>query len=161
MTDPNSYLGRLRAFVGTRLLMLPSVRAICLDGNGRVLLQRRRDFGNWGLPGGSPEPAESVVDGIAREVMEETGLTIGRVRAIGFASDPATEVVVYPHGDRAHAFSLILLVEEWSGELRPTDPETLALDFFDPSDLPAMEPCQHRTVEAYLEYRRTGEFQLY
>jgi ADP-ribose pyrophosphatase YjhB (NUDIX family) len=159
--DPNSYLAQIRSLVGSRLLLLPSVRAICLDDGGRVLLQRRRDFGDWGLPGGSPEPGESVAEAIVRETLEETGLRINGLRPVGFASDPASEVVTYPNGHQVHSFSLILHATEWTGELSPTDPETTALEFFDAAALPPMQECQRRTVEKFLEFQRTGEFQLY
>jgi 8-oxo-dGTP diphosphatase len=159
--DPHSYIGEIRELVGSRLLLLPSVRAICLDQRGRVLLQKRRDFGNWGLPGGSPEPGESVEEAIVREVLEETGLHISGLRPFGFASEPSTEVVTYPNGHQVHSFSLLLHAAEWTGQLQATDPETVALEFFDPSALPAMHECQRRTVEKFVEFQRTGTFQLY
>ena len=161
MLDPESYIGQLRALVGPRLLAMPSVRAVCEDSRGRVLLQKRRDFDNWGLPGGGPEPGESISDAIVRETLEETGLTISGFRPVGFASDPATEMVTYPNGHRVHSFSLIVHATGWTGRLEAAHPETVALDFFDPGRLPEMHECQRRSVEKFLEYRRTGEFQLY
>ena len=50
--------------------------AIIRDKNGRVLFQKRSDYGNWGLPGGAMEPGESVEDTMKREVYEETGLEV-------------------------------------------------------------------------------------
>ncbi len=47
--------------------------------DGRVLLIRRssppRD-GQWSLPGGAQEPGETFAEACAREVREETGLTV-------------------------------------------------------------------------------------
>jgi ADP-ribose pyrophosphatase YjhB (NUDIX family) len=64
------------------------VAAVVLDGEGRILLQRRSDNGLWGLPGGSVEIGEAVRDAIKREVREETGLTVEVVRLIGVYSNP-------------------------------------------------------------------------
>ena len=57
---------------------LIGVGAVVVD-EGRVLLVRRAREplkGHWTLPGGLLELGESVVDGVAREVREETGLIV-------------------------------------------------------------------------------------
>lgn len=50
--------------------------AIIRDNQGRILLQRRSDYGNWGLPGGGMEAGESIEETMIREVLEETGLEV-------------------------------------------------------------------------------------
>ena len=57
------------------------------------MLQQRSDGGQWGLPGGSVEVGESVVEAIAREVREETGLIVKARRLIGVYSAPALQLV--------------------------------------------------------------------
>jgi ADP-ribose pyrophosphatase YjhB (NUDIX family) len=56
---------------------LISATAVIRDNAGRVLLVKH-SYGrrNWELPGGSIERGEAVVDGVIREVREETGLEI-------------------------------------------------------------------------------------
>jgi len=47
--------------------------------NGRVLLIRRRFeplAGRWSLPGGALEVGETLAEGLAREMKEETGLDV-------------------------------------------------------------------------------------
>lgn len=53
-----------------------SVAAAITNDEGRVLAIRRRDNGQWEPPGGVLELDEPIVDGLVREVREETGLTI-------------------------------------------------------------------------------------
>lgn len=50
--------------------------------DGRVLVIRRRDNGTYQAPGGVLEHEERVEDGVAREVLEETGY---EVRALNLA----------------------------------------------------------------------------
>lgn len=50
--------------------------AIIRDEQGRILLQRRSDYGDWGLPGGGMNAGESVEETMIREVYEETGLVV-------------------------------------------------------------------------------------
>jgi 8-oxo-dGTP diphosphatase len=53
-----------------------SVAAVVVDDIGRALLIRRRDNGHWEPPGGVLELGEKIIDGLRREVAEETGLHV-------------------------------------------------------------------------------------
>lgn len=54
----SSYLSNLRAKIGPALVLMPGVAGIVRDVEGRVLLQRRTDNGEWSLPAGSVDPGE-------------------------------------------------------------------------------------------------------
>ena len=60
-----------------------SVAAVVTDGTGRVLVIRRRDNGEWQIPGGILELDETPQDGVRREVLEETGVEIEPERLTG------------------------------------------------------------------------------
>jgi ADP-ribose pyrophosphatase YjhB (NUDIX family) len=104
--------------------------------DARLLLQQRADGGQWGLPGGSVEIGETVTQAISREVREETGLDVQRGRLIGVYSDPAFQVLQYPDGQVWHYVNLCFECTILGGVFTTSD-ETLALDFFSPSELPA------------------------
>jgi 8-oxo-dGTP pyrophosphatase MutT (NUDIX family) len=60
-----------------------SVAGIITDDHGRALLIQRRDNHRWEPPGGVLELAESIHDGLRREVREETGLDVEPVTLTG------------------------------------------------------------------------------
>ena len=60
-----------------------SVAAVITDDHGRALLIQRRDNQHWEPPGGVLELAETIQDGLRREVAEETGLEIEPIALTG------------------------------------------------------------------------------
>lgn len=121
----------------------PSVSAVIFDRRGRLLLQRRSDGGQWGLPGGSVEIGESVSAAIRREVAEETGLDVAVGRVVGIYSDPRRQVVRYPDGNVWHYVNVCFECAVRGGALQLSD-ETLALRYFAASGLPRTLLPNHR-----------------
>ena len=157
----DSYAGQLRALVGHRILLMPGARIVIERDDGKILLQLRSDFGVWGLPGGMPEPGDSITETIIREVLEETGLTINSCQPFGFGSDPGRETFTYPNDDKAQHFVLNFYATAFSGTPVVDNNETLQLGWFFPDELPDMLPNMRRSVEAFLEFKHTGAFQVF
>ncbi len=113
------------------------VGVVIRDQSGRILLEKRRDCGVWGLPGGRVEPGESVMEAAEREIKEETGLSIHVTGLIGVYSDPHERIVTYPdNGDVVHLVDIVLDARIVSGTLTCSE-ESEELRFFDPAALPS------------------------
>lgn len=161
MTDfAESYLGRLRQSVGSTLLLVPSARLIVENEKGQILLQHRRDFDTWGLPGGNAEAGEDLYSLIIREALEETGLTVIDVKPYGFANDPEHETIKFPNGDISQYFAMLFYTRTYSGTPHAADDESFAIGWFMPDDLPPMAVNHARSVEAFYRFRETSEFQF-
>ena len=135
----------------------PSVSAAIFDRRGRVLLQRRSDGGQWGLPGGSVEIGESVVEAVVREVREETGLTVTVRRLVGVYSHPRHQVFRYPSGLSWHYVNVCFECAVRAGTLQTCD-ETLDLRYFPPDRLPRPLLASHRARIRDAGARRVAPF---
>lgn len=111
--------------------------------DGRILLQRRSDNGNWNLPGGGVDIGESLTTALHREVLEETGLTVGVTRYVGVYSDPLETTLAYADGRVLHYIAHVLECRVTGGALR-VNYESLELGWFDPHALPEPFSPQHR-----------------
>jgi 8-oxo-dGTP pyrophosphatase MutT (NUDIX family) len=61
--------------------------AIICDGKGRFLMGKRKDTGKWTCAGGHLEKGELPLEGLAREVKEETGLDIKKADLVTIKYD--------------------------------------------------------------------------
>jgi 8-oxo-dGTP diphosphatase len=76
---------------------IPCVGAVIKDAAGRLLLVKRGHepgAGLWSLPGGRIEPGETDQQAVAREIMEETGLTVQSRRLLGAVELPGPDGTV-------------------------------------------------------------------
>ena len=98
--------------------------------DGRIVLIRRSDSGKWGLPGGMIDWGEDIPNAASRELEEETGLKLIKIRRLrGVYSDPKRD-------PRIHSISVLLEVEA-EGELEPEDKlEILQVKAFTRDELP-------------------------
>jgi 8-oxo-dGTP pyrophosphatase MutT (NUDIX family) len=130
--------------------------AVLFDAAGaKVLLTRRADNGHWCLPGGALEPGESAAEGCAREMLEETGLTVAVTRLIGVYSDPHM-ALTYGDGQLFHLVSLVFEVERLAGEPGLSD-EVTEIGWFGPDDLPALQMMDHHRVRLADAFARRPE----
>jgi 8-oxo-dGTP diphosphatase len=119
--------------VARHLLRRPVVGIVAAarTGDGRWLLIRRSDTGQWALPGGTLEWGETFRDAVTREVFEETG---ARVLALG----ELLGVYSGPERDpRFHAVTVVVAAtvsEPGPTEVNPV--EITEVKLFGDSELP-------------------------
>ncbi len=117
-----------------------------IERGGEYLLARRRDIGLWNLPGGGMEASETVEDGLAREVMEEIGVTIRVVRLVGVYSKPQKNEIV-----------MTFLCKLASDQEPGTSDEVSEVGWFRPDRLPddTLPKHRQRVADAALGQRET------
>jgi ADP-ribose pyrophosphatase YjhB (NUDIX family) len=106
---------------------------IPLLSDGRIVLVRRRDNGRWGLPGGMVDWGETVTATVQRELAEETGLELVKIRRL---------VGVYSAPDRDPRLHSICIVVEADVEGTMQVQDTLEISevkAFLPTSLPEEE----------------------
>ena len=152
----------LREKIGHDLLWLMGVSGYVEDEQGRVLLGRRSDTGEWAMVYGINEPGEEPADTVAREVKEETGVDVVVTDLVSVKS--SRKVLTYANGDNTmymdHSF-LCALKPGGNAEPYVGDEESLNVGWFELDDLP--EPLAASTVERlklfrrYLDNKRRGD----
>jgi 8-oxo-dGTP pyrophosphatase MutT (NUDIX family) len=140
----SDYLRGIRARLGHELLLMPAVSCIVVDVAGRVLLHRARDTGRWHTIGGVLEPGEAPAVAAAREVLEETGVTVTVERLVGVYVTPE---VVYPNGDHAMYVVTACRGRPVAGEPIVNDDESLEVRYFASDELPTLRPDQALRVQ--------------
>ena len=106
-----------------------------------VLLTRRTDNGRWCLPGGGMDPGESAAEACAREVVEETGLTVQVGKLVGVYTTP-NMVIVYADGNRIQPVAFSFEAEQIGGELSLSD-ETTEYGYYTVDDMKNMDMMEH------------------
>jgi mutator protein MutT len=158
------YHQKLREHIGHEVIYSPGTAAIIWNEVGEILLQRRSDDGQWGLPGGACEPGEEPAEAVVREVFEETGLQVIPVSLVGIfgGQDGFHE---YPNGDQMMFLGMVFVCRLVGGALTLDEDETLELRYFPLDQLPASlfsrhgmfieQASHHATVTAF---RYKGKF---
>jgi 8-oxo-dGTP pyrophosphatase MutT (NUDIX family) len=129
------YIHELRQLVGHRPIIMVGSGVLLVREN-QVLLQRRKDNGLWGIPGGSLEPGESLEEAAIRETYEEAGLVIDELALFKVYSGK-DQFYTYPNGDQIYDVCVAYLTRDFHGELQADTSEVLELAFYPIAELPA------------------------
>jgi len=136
--------------------------AILLDSYGRVLLVGNdwQGFGNvrYTLPGGVVERGESTLAALVREVKEETGLALTKIKYLAYA----VHIEDVQRNDRAVSFAF---AAAYAGLLNPRDPDGFIVEarFFPVEEVEQLIPIAplREPLANYLRDRQSGRFYSY
>lgn len=124
------YIQDIRAVIGNQTLVLAGVCLYVFNHNRQLLMQHRTDNDLWSCPGGIVEIDESVEVAALRELAEETGLNLKKVKLIGVASGPGMRYV-YPNGDDTSNVSVIFGAKVANDAVINSDAESHELRWMD------------------------------
>ncbi len=141
------YIKTIRKDLGSKKIILNAAGGV-IQKDGKILLQRRSDNGEWSLVGGLLELDETYLEAAYREIKEETGLTVQAKYFLGIYHN---HNMVWANGDQAHTIGAYYAFDIVEGEPR-IDEESLELRFFGKDELPYLFAEDHRkAVEAYFD----------
>ncbi len=137
--------------------LVPAAGILAVDDEGRLLLQRRRDTGQWAIPMGRMELGETPTECAVRETLEETGVTVEPTGFLGIYSDPGYIVAYDDHqdpsrfGEVRQEFEITLIGRPVSGSPTEND-EASDVRWLRPDELPALDihPRMRLQIEHYL-----------
>jgi len=108
--------------------MTLGVRAVAVDGRGRVLLVKHTYLRGWWLPGGGVDRGETTQDAVARELREEAGLVAtGAPRLVSVHSNER-----FFRGDHV----LVFVIDAFEEGERTSHGEIAEVGWFAPDTLP-------------------------
>ena len=148
---------------GDRLGREGKIRVGCsaaiINNEGKVLLTRRLDNGQWCLPSGGMDAGESPSETCIREVLEETGLHVRATRLVGVYSDP-NQLVMYADGNKVQIIAIHFEAEITGGTLGLSD-ETSDFGYFSLEEIEGMEMLGHhkKRIEDTLAEKANAVFE--
>lgn len=133
--------------------LVPACGVLAVDDQGAILLQRRRDTGQWALPMGKQEIGETPAQCAIRETKEETGVDVVVVGLVGVYSDPG-HIVAYSDGEVRQEYEVTLLARPIGGAPAAND-EADQVGWFLPEALTGLDihPTMRRQIADYLAGR--------
>jgi ADP-ribose pyrophosphatase YjhB (NUDIX family) len=129
------YVGDLRKSIGHKPLLMVGATVLCLNKQNELLMIRRAESGNWGVPGGAMELGETIEETGRRELLEETNLEAGGMELFGVFSGPEL-YYRYANGDEVYNVSVVYLTKATHGEVELRDGEHIGFGYFPLHNLP-------------------------
>ncbi len=116
----------------------------------KILLVREKADGKWAMPGGWADIGDTPSAMVEREVREESGFIVRASKIVAVYDANRAEPMEF-----FHAYKIVFLCEILGGEAL-SNFETLAVDFFDPLNIPPLSRArtgQNMIVEAFAHFK--------
>ncbi|WP_343448824.1 NUDIX domain-containing protein [Micromonospora oryzae] len=117
--------------------LVPACGMLAVDDQGAILLQCRRDTGQWALPMGKMEIGETPTECAIRETLEEAGVEVEVTGLLGVYSDPG-HIIAYSDGEVRQEYEVTLLARPVGGACAPND-EASHVGWFRPGELAGLD----------------------
>ncbi len=148
------YINGLRKHVGNQPLLMVGSTVMVMDAHNRLLMMKRSDSGNWGVPGGAMELGETTEETARRELFEETGLEAGEITLFGVFSGKEL-YYRYSSGEEVYNVSIVYLAYDVHGTIKFTDGEHYDFQYFNLKQLPEnisppIKPILRKLMEIHL-----------
>ncbi len=132
------YIPYMRKMIGHKRMLTVGLCCIILNAKNQILLEKRTDNGKYCLPGGSLDFDETVIEGVKREVREETGILLQDVSLFMIQSGSKMQLT-YPNGDVTDYMDLCFIsyVDSKAIDLnKDHDDESSLIAFYDLDKIP-------------------------
>lgn len=111
-----------------------------IEYNGKILFEKRKDNGSWALIGGGLKNNESFIDGIIREISEETGIWIDKSCLIPFKIyDDPLRIAKYPDGNILRVITVVFIVKLSQYPDLICSEESVDLNFFAKNEISKLD----------------------
>ncbi len=130
----SDYIAKIREKIGHMAILNPVVTLIIYK-EGKILLQKRSDNGDWAIHGGGIEPGEKYIETLKREIKEELNIEPIAPKLFGIYSGKEL-FNVYPGGDEVFVLNHVFFCEDYIGEINFNDNEVKEFKWFELDNLP-------------------------
>lgn len=113
---------------------------VILTCKGKLLLERRRDSGTWGLVGGGVKKHETELQAVVREIYEELGLRVSkdRFKKLAVYGDPG-RIAAYCDGSVWRMVNVVYALDLEEEPPIVISEESLDMKFFGKEELQNIE----------------------
>ncbi|MBT2759646.1 NUDIX domain-containing protein [Paenibacillus sp. ISL-20] len=136
----------IRQYIGKRSVVRVKAAVLVLNDNGELLLLKRQNKDEWGLPLGNLKPGEALEDTASRELWEESGLTADDMRLLDLVSGPEY-MKKQIGGDEVYYVIGVYAATGLHSAIHLSPNTEVSLKYFDFQALPVMDAITVRLLD--------------